>query len=44
MSSANINKELETRDGNSFMYKVNNKGPNTDPCGTPLSTHAQEDK
>ena len=24
-----------------FMYKINNKGPSTEPCGTPLNTFLQ---
>jgi len=27
----------------SLMYIINNSGPNTDPCGTPLTTARQSD-
>ena len=35
MSSANNNERNLEDKGRSFMYKINNKGPKIEPCGTP---------
>ena len=38
MSSANVSTLLVILSSKSLIYIKNNKGPNTDPCGTPLKT------
>ena len=39
VSSANkIDTNLFETFGKSFTYKINNKGPSIDPCGTPHDT------
>ena len=40
MSSASMSNLLETSD---LTYRANNKDPRTDPWGTPLLTHSQDD-
>ena len=44
VSSANIIRLHLTKSGRSLTNIKNNKGPRTDPCGTPLSTSIQLEK
>ena len=41
MSSANSSTLLVILSSKSLVYIKNNKGPNTDPCGTPLKNDFQ---
>ena len=41
VSSANFSKLFVILSSKSLIYIKNNKGPNTDPCGTPLKTDFQ---
>ena len=41
VSSANLSTLLVILSSKSLTYIKNNKGPNTDPCGTPLKTDFQ---
>jgi len=43
VSFANICIPHVTFSGRSFTYRINSRGPNVDPCGTPLYTSVQPD-